>query len=81
MQVSVTGIHHTRGSQIFQKPRSHPKILSARRVTKSKFHTEYSQILGAHNLASQLTWCLGICAPLLVFESYPVLILARSPQI
>jgi hypothetical protein len=33
--------------QIFQKPRNHFKILGARRVTLSNYHTEGPQILGA----------------------------------
>jgi hypothetical protein len=35
------------GAQIFQKSLSHSKILGARMVTWSRFHTEEPQILGA----------------------------------
>jgi len=34
------GIEQYWSAQIFQKLRSHPKILGARRVTRSKFHAE-----------------------------------------
>ena len=36
-----------RGVQMLQKSRNLLKILGARRVIWTKFHTEYSQIIGA----------------------------------
>jgi hypothetical protein len=49
---------HTRDVQTFQTSRSHLKNLGARRVTKSKVHTEHPQISGAtvKNLAARTTW-------------------------
>jgi hypothetical protein len=42
----------------FKTPSSHTKILGARKVTWSTFHTEPSQILGAiiQNFVTQATW-------------------------
>jgi hypothetical protein len=51
--------YSTRNDQIFQKCRSHLKILGASRMTRSKFHTEDPQILGVtvENLVTRATWC------------------------
>jgi len=43
--------------QIFQKTRSHLKLLGARRLTRTKFHTEDPQILGT------ATWCPILAHP------------------
>jgi hypothetical protein len=45
----------------FQKSSSHLKILGARNVTWSKFHTDDPQILGAtvQNLVVRATWRPG----------------------
>jgi hypothetical protein len=55
----------TSGAQIFQKPRSCLKVLGARRVMLSKFHTEDLQILGAtlQNSVTMVTWRLGFVHP------------------
>lgn len=52
----------TRGAQIWQKSRSHLKILGVRSMTWSKLHTEDQQILDAttQNLAPMTTSCPGI---------------------
>ena len=46
-----------RSKNVFEKSRSHLKILGARRVTK--FHTENPQALGAtvHNVIATAIWC------------------------
>jgi len=46
-----------RGAHIFQKSRSHQKVLGTRRVTHNKFHAEIPQILSAtmHNQVAQAT--------------------------
>jgi hypothetical protein len=56
-----------RGAQIFQKSMSQLKILGARRVTSSKFHTEDPQILGAaaQNVVATATRRPGFMDPLL----------------
>jgi len=41
----VKGVKN-RGAQNFQKSKGHLKIVGARRVTQSKFHNEYPQVLG-----------------------------------
>jgi hypothetical protein len=43
----ISGYQISRGKQISQKSRIRLKILGARRVTKSKLHTEDPQILVA----------------------------------
>jgi hypothetical protein len=55
---------YDRGAQIFQKSRSHLKILGARRVTWSKFRTEDPQILGAtvQNLVARDFCTPGLCS-------------------
>jgi hypothetical protein len=52
--------------KIFQKSRSHLKILGARRVKWSKFHTEKPQILGVtvQNLSRHGDLAPGTCAVL-----------------
>lgn len=57
--IVVSGL--TRGACIFQISRSHIKVLSARRVTWSKFPTEYMQILSTtiQNLVATVTWHPG----------------------
>ena len=43
-------IKHTlvpRGTQILQKSSNHPKLLGARRVIRSKLHTDGPKILGS----------------------------------
>jgi hypothetical protein len=59
-----------RGTQIFQKYRSHLQILGTRRVTWSKFHTEDWQILGAmvQNLVTQVT-CYEISGFIAMFTT------------
>lgn len=59
-------VSYSRATQIFQKPGSHLKMLGARRVTWSRFHTEDVQILGAtiQNVVAWRLWCIWICAPL-----------------
>jgi len=54
-------LHYTKGAQIFQKSRSHLKILGARRVIWSKFHTEDPQILGVivEKVVARATWYPG----------------------
>ena len=55
-----------KGAQIFPKFGRHLKIIDARRVTWSEFHTEYPQIVGAtlQNLVSlQIWWCPGFVHP------------------
>jgi hypothetical protein len=51
------------GCRIFPKIYDHLKILDARMVTRSKFHTEDPQTLDAtaQNIIDRATW---ICAPL-----------------
>jgi predicted membrane protein len=51
-----------RGTKFFQKFRHYLKILLARRITCSKFHTNYPQILGAvvQNLLATANWSLFI---------------------
>ena len=53
------------GAKLFQKSRSHLKILGARRVTRSEFHTEDSQILGTiiQDLVTSATWHPGFVHP------------------
>jgi hypothetical protein len=55
-----------RGAQIFQKPRSHLKILGARTATRSKVSTEDPQTLGAEvqNLVTRDGLSPCICTPL-----------------
>ena len=55
LAVCIFGGIHSRYAHIFQKSKSHLKILGARRVTWSKFHTEDPQILGATILTYLLT--------------------------
>jgi hypothetical protein len=45
-------------AKLFQKSRNHLKILGGRRLTRSKFHTEDSQILGTiiQDLVTTATW-------------------------
>jgi len=52
--------HYARVAKPFHKSRSHLKILSARRVTQSKFQIEDPQTSGdtAQNLAVRVTWRL-----------------------
>jgi hypothetical protein len=52
---------YARGAQISQQSRSHLKILGARRVTETKFHTEDPQILGVtvQTVVATATWRLG----------------------
>jgi hypothetical protein len=45
------------GPQIFQRSRHYLKILGTERVTRSKFHSEDPQILGA-TLQNLVTWDL-----------------------
>jgi len=54
-------------AQIFQKYRSHLKVLGTRRVTCSKFRTEDTQILGdtVKKLVARATWKLGFGHPCL----------------
>jgi hypothetical protein len=61
----VQNILQGRSAQIFQKSRSYLKILGARRVTWSKFHSEEPQILGAmvQNLVAWATWHQGFMYP------------------
>ena len=49
----------TVGVQFSQKPNGHLKILGARMLTRTKFHSEGPQILSvtAQNLVAQVTWC------------------------
>jgi len=60
---------YTRGPHVFQKSRSHLKILGARRVTCGKSHTKGPQILRAtvQNLVSRVAQVL--CTPELYFHS------------
>ena len=64
------------GAQIFHKSRSHLRILGTGRVTRSKFHTDDPQILGAtvQNPVARSNWHLGFLHPLrlsyLKFTSY-----------
>ena len=53
----------TRGAQSFQKSTSHLKILSTRRVTWSKFHSEDQQLLGTsiQNLVATATCNWDLC--------------------
>jgi len=55
----------SRDTQIFQKSYSHLKILGARRITSSMFHTVDPQILGAmaQKLVVHVTWHLGFEHP------------------
>ena len=50
---------------MFQKPKSHLKILVARRVTCSRFNTEGPQILGAtvQNIVARANWHPVLCTP------------------
>jgi len=54
-----------RGTKIFQKFKSHLKILGASMVSWSKSHTEGPQILGAlvQNLVARETWRPGFVQP------------------
>jgi hypothetical protein len=47
-----------RGKQILLKSSNHLNVLGATEVTRSKFHTQDPQILGAteHNLLARVTW-------------------------
>jgi len=58
-------VQYGRGAQAVQKSRSHLKILSARRITGSKFHTEDALISCATipNLVTTLIWHLGYAHP------------------
>lgn len=64
-QVTVHFTHspriYARGTQIFQKSRSHLRTLSTRRVTQSKFHSKGPKILGAteQNSVARATWWPG----------------------
>ena len=51
-------MHEYRSAKIFQKSRNRLKIPGARRMTKSKFHSEEPQILGTtmQNLVTTVTW-------------------------
>jgi hypothetical protein len=53
------------GTQIFKNSKSHLKILGARKVTWSKYHTEYPKILDAtvQNLAVRAIWRLRFVYP------------------
>jgi hypothetical protein len=55
----------SRGAQIFQKSRSHLKILGARRVMWSKFHNENPETLcaTAENLCVTASWPPGVVHP------------------
>jgi hypothetical protein len=57
-------------AQIFQKKKEKLRILGARRVTRSKFHTECPQILRAtvQNLVARITWCVGFVLPWLTVQ-------------
>jgi hypothetical protein len=50
----------SRGAQVFQKSRSHLKVLDARVVTVNNLRTKNLQILGptVQNLVAQVTWRL-----------------------
>jgi hypothetical protein len=68
-QIHVLGRAATsigRDAHMAQKSRNHLKILGARSVAWSKFHTEGPQILGAtvKNLVARATWWPAVCAPL-----------------
>jgi hypothetical protein len=54
-----------KGTQIFQKIRSHLKIPSASKVKRSKFHTEFPHIFGVtvQNSVAWATWRLGFVNP------------------
>ena len=54
-------ISYRRAGQVFQKPGCHLKLLGARRLTLSRFHTEDAQILGAtiQNVVAWRLWCIG----------------------
>jgi hypothetical protein len=59
---------YIRGATIFQNSRAHLMILGARRVMRSKFHTEEPQTLGAKvkNLVTTATWRPELrCTPVL----------------
>ena len=58
-----------RDAQIFQKSRSHFKILGTRQVTRSKFHTEDPQMLAPtiQNLVTTVTWCQRFCNVMLCY--------------
>jgi hypothetical protein len=63
--VGLSHAPYTSSPQIFQNPRSHLKILGAKRVTRGKFHTEDPKILGAtgKNSVAQATWRPGFVYP------------------
>jgi hypothetical protein len=54
-----------KGEQIFQKSRNHLKIIGARRVTRSRFHTEGPQMSGTtvKKFIQPGDLAPGICAP------------------
>jgi hypothetical protein len=58
-------IRYSWGAHISQKCRSHVKLLGARMVTWSKFHTKDPQILGAaiQNSVAMATWRPGFVHP------------------
>jgi len=62
----VKTIFYITGPQIFQKYRSHLKIIGAERVIWSKFRTVVPQILGPHRtkFSSPQDLVPGICTPL-----------------
>jgi len=49
------------GAQIFQKPKRHLNILGAKIMTRNKFRTDGTQVLGAivQNLVAPATWRPG----------------------
>ena len=78
MSYSIAGVHIfskniympewcnlEQGWKTFQKSRSHLKILDARRVTCSMYHTQNPKILGAsvQNLVALATWRQGFVHP------------------
>jgi hypothetical protein len=58
-------VQYGRGAQAFQKSRSHLKILGARRITGSRFHTEDAKIscTTLPNLVTTGIWHLGYAHP------------------
>jgi len=52
----------TRSAQISQKSRTRHKVLIARVVTPSEFHTEHTQLLCSfvHKFVARVIWLLGL---------------------
>ena len=71
---STIAIGTVKNAQIFQKSRSHLKILGTRTVTRSRFQTDDPEVLGKtmHNVFTRATWHMEFMQPLIVVIIYSI---------